>query len=82
MSKQYEAHWKVESDSSAGKFYTVSQNFDGSYECSCRGWCTHTPRRDCRHILYVKSGLGIVYDPCARAVTLANAREQRKAGVS
>lgn len=71
-------HWKIESDSSPGKFYTVSKDADGGFACSCRGWTLHTPRRDCRHILYVRAGQGIVYDPLLRAMTLANAREERK----
>lgn len=79
---QYVEYWKVESDSKPGKFYTVSKTVEGSFECGCTGWTRHVPRRDCRHILYVKAGNGIPFDPCARAVILANARQARKVAVS
>lgn len=72
-------YWKVESDSSPGKFYTVSHYNDDSWACSCVGWTRHVPRRDCRHITYVKGGGAVVYDPLARAVTLAMKRSERKA---
>lgn len=70
MAKQLE-YWKVESDSRPGKFYTVSRLDDESFSCSCKGWTLHTPRRDCRHINYVKAGGAVEYDPLARAVCLA-----------
>ena len=70
MPKQLE-FWKVESDSSPGKFYTVSRLADESFSCSCLGWTRHIPRKDCRHITYVKAGGAVEFDPLARAVTLA-----------
>ena len=40
--------------SSSGRRYTVSLKEDGDYECGCRGWTMHTPRRDCKHIRELK----------------------------
>lgn len=71
-------YWRVESDSRLGRFYTVSRDVGGGFACSCKGWTLHTPRRDCRHIIYVRAGQGVVLDPLLRAVTLINNRETRK----
>jgi len=50
--------WRVFSDS--GRTYTVSALKSHTfrtvrYECSCRGWTMHVPRRDCKHIRHVKN---------------------------
>jgi len=57
MVKEYQDQWVVHSSSGKGN-YIVSQNFDGSYECGCRGWTGHMPRTDCRHIRSVRAGEG------------------------
>lgn len=76
---RYIDYWKVESDSSPGKFHNVSRSTEGEYACSCIGWTRHTPRRDCRHIVYVKAGAGIEWDPMLRAMALANRKAEAKA---
>lgn len=77
----YVEYWKVESDSNPGKFYTVSQTSEGGFACSCVGWTRHVPRRDCRHIGYVRSGQAVQFDPMLRAVSLANKRQAAKEGL-
>lgn len=75
---RYFEYWKVQSDSNPEKFHTVGRAEDGSFGCTCVGWTRHFPRRDCRHILYVKSGHGENYDPLLRSMTLTLAKEERK----
>lgn len=49
--------WVVPSSSGDGD-YIVAQDKDGNWACSCRGWTSHVPRTDCRHIREVKAGGG------------------------
>lgn len=49
--------WVVHSESGNGD-YIVGQDKDGNWGCSCRGWTSHVPRTDCKHIRLVKSGGG------------------------
>lgn len=74
----YVQFWKVRSDSNPDKTHTVGLTDDRIYGCTCVGWTRHFPRRDCRHILYVKSGHGENYDPLLRSMTLTLAKEERK----
>ena len=30
--------------------YIVSETVEGEWQCSCKAWTTHKPRRDCKHI--------------------------------
>ena len=55
--KEYKNQWIVES-SDGRRDYVISENFDGSFECGCRGWTGHYPRTDCTHIRQVQSGGG------------------------
>lgn len=78
----YLKQWCVESESSSAE-YTVSlcqsQGTDGQYyTCSCVGWTRHFPRRDCKHILWVRNGGGREIDPCVMAMLKA----QRKVKVA
>lgn len=57
MAKEYKKQRVVKSSSGSGR-YTVSEDFNGNWSCSCRGWTSHTPRTDCKHIREVKSGGG------------------------
>jgi len=49
---------------SSDKEYVVTQFDDPRFDtqhhpewaCGCVGWTRHFPRRDCKHILYAKSG--------------------------
>lgn len=89
--KLYLKQWAVESESNP-RDYTVSlvNNCDHTfpadctpsichtYECSCIGWTRHTPRRDCKHIMWVRNGGGREIDPCVMAMLKA----QRKAKVA
>lgn len=54
MSKSYAKTWSVKS-SNGHRSYTVAQNHDGTYECSCKGWTHH--RSECRHIKEIKLGI-------------------------
>jgi hypothetical protein len=47
--------WVASSDSGPGN-YIVGQDADGNYGCSCRGWTSHSPRIDCKHIIRCKNG--------------------------
>ena len=53
--KSYRHQYLIPSDSSPQKKYMVSENWDGTWECSCVGWTQHFPRKDCRHIRHVQS---------------------------
>lgn len=53
MAKQWRDQWLVPS-SDGSKTYTVSQDSDGSYACSCPRWIFH--REDCTHIEDVRAG--------------------------
>jgi hypothetical protein len=55
--KEYRRQLWVRSDSSERK-YVVSENLNGAWECSCMGWCRHTPRTNCKHILRAIDGEG------------------------
>ena len=57
MTKEYKRQWVVDSSSGPGK-YTVSEDLNGEFSCSCRGWTGHVPRTDCKHIREVKAGGG------------------------
>ena len=49
---------------SSDKEYVVTRFVDPPFDaehhpewaCSCRGWTSHFPRRDCKHILYAQAG--------------------------
>lgn len=41
---------------STGKSYKVSQLKDGKFSCSCERWINTTPRKDCKHIISLKTG--------------------------
>lgn len=47
---QYQIQFSVQSSSHADRYYTISLTQAGEWQCSCRGWTMHVPRRDCRHI--------------------------------
>jgi hypothetical protein len=76
----YLKQWAVDSESS-DRTYTVSlcqapkhyaTEHGLYYECSCIGWTRHTPRRDCKHILWVRHGGGREIDPCLMAMLKAS----------
>jgi hypothetical protein len=46
--------WLVPS-SSGDKNYTVSIDEKGDYACSCVGWTSHFPRRDCKHCRLIRT---------------------------
>lgn len=70
--------FSVESDSSPGRFYTVSQMDDASWQCSCVGWTRHVPRRDCKHIAVAREGHAATIDPLLALVAKARHKESRK----
>lgn len=57
LSDKWVKQWVVPSSSGSGD-YIVSMDKDGNYACGCRGWTSHVPRTDCRHIREVKAGGG------------------------
>lgn len=70
--KQY----KVPSESNPDRQYVVSQNMnEEEWACSCTGWTRHVPRRDCKHIRYVKLTGCAEVDPVVMAVEKANHRK-------
>jgi len=34
--------------------YMVSETEEGEWQCNCKAWTTHKPRKDCKHIIKVK----------------------------
>lgn len=70
--------FKVDSESNPANKYTVSEYNDGTWACACRGWTSHVPRRDCKHIWWVKSqGATRVeqVDPMAAAIRKTRKRK-------
>jgi len=53
--RSWKQQWYVESYSDPDKEYTVSEDYDGSFACSCPAWKFHTPRTDCKHIKAIKN---------------------------
>lgn len=64
--------WLVPSLSS-DREYKVSQDYNGDWACSCRGWTQHYPRVDCKHIRFIKNGDG-------KGFTLGEAMVRKLAG--
>jgi len=54
MSKGYYNQWTWPSNSS-DKEYTISLTYEDEWQCSCKGWTMHVPRRDCTHIKDLKA---------------------------
>ena len=69
--------FKVESQTSAAE-YTVSRCSDDSWQCSCIGWTRHVPRRDCKHILWVKTYGPVPIEPLLMAAEKAQRKAERK----
>ena len=55
MPKTYMNQWEWPSNSDPTTKYVISQNWDESFECSCKGWTMHVPRSDCSHIRKLKA---------------------------
>lgn len=72
------SQYEVDSDSTPGRTYVVSLNGNGQYSCGCLGWTRHVPRRDCKHIEWVKAFGGRPVDPLLAAMGKAQRRESRK----
>ncbi len=61
--RPYERQYVAKSESSEGSYIVTHFadppfNNEGHPEwaCACIGWTRHFPRRDCKHILYAKTG--------------------------
>lgn len=53
---KYAAQWEVESSSTPGTYYTISQTHSGEWQCDCAAWkFTKGHRKDCKHIKEVKA---------------------------
>jgi len=53
--------YDVASHSDPGKKYRVSVSLAGHYGCSCPAWkFTKKPKADCKHIVEVKTNLGLL----------------------
>ena len=74
MEREYVQKWRV--PGSASEPYTVSKTSDGDYECSCKGWTLHVPRKDCKHIRAVK-GTGETIDGIREVNPQLTARDFR-----
>lgn len=72
--------WKVESESNPNKSYVVSALNDGTYSCACVGWTRHVPRRDCKHIRWVKDHGAMPIDPVLMAMERAQRKVERQGG--
>jgi len=35
--------------------YIVGETVEGLWQCGCKGWTTHVPREDCKHIEKAKA---------------------------
>lgn len=71
--------FKVASDSSPDKTYTVTEYDNGEWACGCVGWTRHVPRKDCKHIRWAKMGGALAMDPLARAVEVALHKAEARA---
>ena len=61
INKSKDGRWKqqwVVKSSDGQRDYIVSLDWDGMYHCACRGWTSHFPRMDCKHIDEVLAGGG------------------------
>lgn len=74
--------WRIEPDSASHRDYIVTQYEGDVWACSCPGWIFKVPRRDCKHIGYVKAGGAVAIDPLLRAIhesiRKADQHEKRK----
>lgn len=52
---KWKHQWHVDSRSTPGKTYTVSEAFDGTFACSCLAWTRM--RKECTHIKMVREDL-------------------------
>jgi len=50
--KNYIRQWQIESESTPGKYYTVSLDYDGNFSCSCPHWIYR--HKECKHIQEAK----------------------------
>lgn len=48
--------YQVPSRTRKGVKYTVSKDKKGDFSCSCPRWIQTSPRKDCAHIKFVKTG--------------------------
>lgn len=80
--------FQVASESDPQKFYVVSRAVvstggflarEEQWQCDCRGWTLHTPRRDCKHITYHKAFGGRPYDPLLASILKVRKAAERKA---
>lgn len=66
--------FKVASETNPNTLYVVSNYGNGAWACGCMGWTRHFPRRDCKHIAWVKMFGPMPIDP----VLMAMQKAQRK----
>lgn len=52
---KYLNQWSVPSNSNPSESYTISLTYEGEWQCSCKGWTQHVPRKDCTHIRQLKA---------------------------
>ena len=75
MAKDYKRQWACKSSSGNGR-YIVSEDFNGVWSCSCRGWTSHVPRTDCKHIREVKAGGGDTFGDAALDILSGRDRDR------
>lgn len=54
MSKEVVRKWKIESKTTLGVWYEVTQYSDDTYDCSCPGFIHRRPVEGCKHIKEIK----------------------------
>lgn len=76
MTDKWKIRWKVPSESDPDKTYTVAQDAEGEYGCSCPVWKFR--RQECKHIQAVKDGEYSPTDEAPKAepeIVFANVRQ-------
>jgi hypothetical protein len=46
----WDKQWTVPSSDGKREYVVSLDTARGEWACSCKGWTTHVPRRDCKHI--------------------------------
>ena len=75
-------HQFIVPSESSGKEYVVTHYGDGPFDgnhpewaCACIGWIRHSPRRDCKHILWAQNGGARTFDEAIANRLLGNKLE-------
>lgn len=64
--KKYQTFYAVDSESDPNRTYTVTQAYDGHWECACPAWTRHMPRKNCKHIARLLAFLSSIKERAAQ----------------